>query len=190
MTREREKSLRWNLLGGTTDERLKNLFQEVLMNSVKTGTVPENGERILLFGEVPIETVDSVGRWYKGQVGVLCYGHNELGEVTLVFSPNALRNLETKTGEFFKRAGADPKKVGRKERLDVTLDLDWRGITAEVKQPPDYAYDQTTFAELWFKDRQGGKVKLTLNLDVAKQIRKKLDAFFAKKLAAQEARLA
>jgi len=161
------------------------------MSSLGKGTIPENGERILLFGEVPIETVDSVWQRRRGQVGVLCYGHNELGEVTLVFSRDAMRDLVTKAGEFFKKVGDGAKKTGRKEKLrpspEVSLDLTQAEISVVASKPEP---DDISFGSLLLKDQRGGSLYLDLGLKVARQIQAKLNRYFAKEGPKQVWRLA
>jgi hypothetical protein len=173
------------------DERLKINFIRRFFMSIGKGTVPENGERILLFGEVPIETVDSVWWRRRGQVGVLCYGHNELGEVTLVFSRDAMRDLMTKAGEFFKKVGDGAKKSGRKEKLrlspEVSLDLSQAEISVVASKPEP---DDISFCYLKLEGRRGGSLHLDLGLKIARRIREKLNRYFTKEGPRQVWRLA
>jgi hypothetical protein len=75
---------------------------------------------------------------------------------------------------------------GRHE-LNVTLDLSVGEMSVEVL--PAYE-DDCAFCYLRLKDQRGNKASLDLSLDVARQIRKKLDAYFTEERARQEARLA
>jgi len=67
--------------------------------------------------------------------------------------------------------------------FNVGLDLALAEISVKVTPPPEGFYDDPTFAIIELKDKQGNKVNIDLGLDVARQIRKGLDGFFATKRA-------
>ena len=81
-------------------------------------------------------------------------------------------------------------EVYNRDEFNVALDLAFGGISVNVTPPPEGFYDDPTFAIVELKDRRGNEARLNLSLDVARQIRKKLDAFFVAERAIQEARLA
>jgi hypothetical protein len=80
-------------------------------------------------------------------------------------------------------------EVYNRDEFDVGLDLAWEGISVKVTPPPEGFYDDPTFAIVELKDRRGNEARLNLSLDVARKIRKKLDAFFTKERERQTALL-
>ena len=157
------------------------------MSSVKTGTVPENGKGIRLAGSLSIESVRMVKKDSKSLV-CLEVEHDGYG-LDLFFTPAQIVSLK----EMIERSGISHAKedslaMGRHE-FNMGLDLSLGGISVEVTPPDEDVYDDPTFAILDLKDRQGNKASLDLSLDVAQQIRKKLDAYFTAERERQTARL-
>jgi len=158
------------------------------MSSLKKGTVPENGKRMGLAGSLSVEEFGMVQKNSKSPAWLEV--RHDGGKLDLFFTPAQivrLKKMIERPGLGF--AKKDTKAKGR-HLFYISLDLGLGGISVEVTPAPGGFYEDPTFARLKLKDKGGNETNVDLSLDVAREIRTKLDAYFAKERAVQLERLA
>jgi hypothetical protein len=155
------------------------------MHSVKTGTVPEPGEGIHFGGSLSVDTVKPID--WNSKSRVCLEAEHEGYELNLLFNPARIVRLKAMIKKYGLSQALDDTPARNRHDFKMGLDLSVGEISVEVLPPIE---DDCAFCYLRLKDRRGGEANIDLGLDVAREIRKGLDAFFAKERAKQEARLA
>jgi hypothetical protein len=157
------------------------------MNLFRREEIPdETGEGIHLCGSLSVEDICMIRENPRGRVNLTI--ENEGYETDLVFSRGQILTLKRMIEEFLRTGISTPKEGERTEGwhgFHAELDLSEKGISAEVAPARE---DDTAFAYLRLKGRQGSKAVIHLGLgltqQISRQIKERLDA------AAEEGRLA
>lgn len=182
-----DRSLSLESFKETTSEN--KVFSRRFFMSSKKGTVPKAGEGILPFVNLSVDRISWLSEGPKGRIS-LGFENGE-AESQLVFSRGQILSLKSMIDGVLKGGVSKPKgREGTKashEVVDLEIGLSRAKISVVAKKPEP---DDISFGSLLLKDRRGGRLHLDLGLKVARQIKKKLDRYFAKEGPKQIHRLA